>query len=153
MKRSGFQQKARQRENPERVYRTPAVVAGAFRVATGAAGGAAAAPKAEYQRSEPYRRLVAGLPCIRCGIHGHSQAAHPPPTGKGIKECDSLVFPLCCTRPGVIGCHADFDAMRMIPRDQMREQAATWARQTQRVVINAGMWPTGLPRPDTSTEE
>ncbi|WP_258304996.1 hypothetical protein, partial [Escherichia coli] len=33
-------------------------------------------------RSEPYRRAVASLPCVICGVHGYSQAAHAN-TGKG----------------------------------------------------------------------
>ncbi len=78
-------------------------------------------------RSEPYRRLVAALPCAACRVEGYSQAAHPPPTGKGRKESDMDCFPLCCTRPGIVGCHVEFDQMRLIPRPSMRVQAQIWA--------------------------
>jgi len=88
-------------------------------------------PKSNPVRSESYRRKVAALPCVHCGIEGYSQAAHPPPTGKGIKESDDLCFPLCCTRPGVTGCHVDYDQGRLMDRDDMRVMADIWARETQ----------------------
>ena len=37
---------------------------------------AVSVPKEEIVRSEPYRRLVAALPCAFCGILGYSQHAH-----------------------------------------------------------------------------
>lgn len=106
-------------------------------------------------RSEPYRRLVAALPCIVCGIHGYSQAAHAPPTGKAIKEDDRGCFPLCCIHPapvtGVLidGCHREFDQMRMMPREQMGEQAQVWAAKTRATIRMAGTWPQGLPQWET----
>ena len=47
-----------------------------------AAGHAAAVPKEAPARSESYRRAVAALPCIHCGIAGYSQHAHAN-AGKG----------------------------------------------------------------------
>ena len=47
---------------------------------------AAPIPKAAPVRSEAYRRAVASLPCIACGIQGYSQAAHLPPEAKGMKR-------------------------------------------------------------------
>jgi hypothetical protein len=107
-------------------------------------------PKAVIIRSEPYRRLVAALPCIHCGIHGYSQAAHPPPSGKGIKESDLDCFPLCCTRPDVTGCHVEFDQYRLIPKDDMRSMASYWREETQKQIIRDGSWPRGLHRPIVS---
>ena len=45
---------------------------------------------------EPYRRLVAQLPCMWCGISGYSQHAHLN-LGKGLnlKTDDRTGFPLC----------------------------------------------------------
>lgn len=106
---------------------------------------AAAIPKEQAVRSEEYRRLVAALPCAHCGIVGFSQAAHPPPTGKGIKEDDRECFPLCCTRPLITGCHVEFDQYRLIPGDQMREQAARWGSQTRKSIVSMGKWPANLP--------
>ncbi len=103
----------------------------------------AAMPKDDAIRSEPYRRLVAALPCASCGVQGFSQAAHPPPTGKGIKESDLDCFPLCCTRPGIPGCHVEFDQYRLVPREKMRAKAAKWARETL-AKIKAGKLPKKL---------
>ena len=61
-------------------------------------------------RSEAYRRAVASLPCIHCGIEGYSQHAHENAgKGKSMKADDRCAMPLCCTRPGIEGCHAAFD--------------------------------------------
>lgn len=83
-------------------------------------------PKVAPVRSEPYRRLVAALPCIRCGIAGFSQAAHPN-TGKGAgtKTDDRLCFPLCACRPGVRGCHSLFDQGGLYTREQRRAMNRT----------------------------
>lgn len=102
-------------------------------------------PKQNAIEHEGYRRMVAALPCIRCGIWHQSQAAHPPPTGKGIKEDDRECFPLCCTRPLITGCHVEFDQYRLIPTDLMRVQAAVWGRQTRNTIVSAGQWPRRLP--------
>ena len=103
-------------------------------------------PKENRVEHEGYRRLVAALPCSHCRIAGYSQAAHPPPTGKSIKEDDRKCFPLCCTRPGITGCHADFDQYRLIPTADMRAQAAAWGRQTRATIERNGDWPAGLAR-------
>ena len=66
---------------------------------------AAPVPKAELLESKPYRRAVATLGCMWCGIEGFSQHAHLN-LGKGLslKTDDRTGFPLCSTRPGVEGC-------------------------------------------------
>jgi hypothetical protein len=99
-------------------------------------------PKQNHVRSETYRRLVASLPCVSCGIDGYSQAAHPPPTGKGIKEDDRECFPLCCARVGNMGCHAAFDQYRLITKARMRAMAASWGEKTRAAL--ASVWPKGL---------
>ena len=130
------------------------VVAAAFALLAGGAAPkkkALAAPKEEPLRSEPYRRLVAARACENCGWKD-SQAAHPPPTGKGIKEDDRLCFALCIPhkvgRKLVEGCHAAFDQYRLIPKEKMAATAAKWARRTQDDIFTAGDWPRGLPLPD-----
>jgi hypothetical protein len=59
-----------------------------------------------------YKR-VAALPCARCSIEGFSQAAHSnrqeDGKGAGIKAHYLATFPLCCTRPGINGCHFEHD--------------------------------------------
>lgn len=104
-------------------------------------GDLVALPKESPVRSESYRRLVAMLPCVFCGIVGYSQAAHPPPTGKGIKEDDRECFPLCCTRPGITGCHVEFDQYRLIPKAEMRDTAAYWGGNTREIILLSGHWP------------
>ena len=55
-------------------------------------------------RSRAYRMLVAKLECYHCRLHGYSQAAHPNSgKTKGVKACDSLVFPMCTV--GGRDCH------------------------------------------------
>lgn len=117
----------------------------------------AAMPKEVPVRSEPYRRLVAAMPCINCHIEGYSQAAHPPPTAKGRKEDDRSTFPLCCIHPGtdgqlVPGCHADFDQYRLVPAADMRSVAGHWAAETRQAIRQAGQWPKGLPHIEEQPE-
>jgi hypothetical protein len=87
-------------------------------------------PKAVYVRDKAYLRRVAGEPCMACGIEGYSQAAHVPADGRAIKQSDLETFPLCCARPGVNGCHADFDQYRMFPDSQeTRRMGRQWAQE------------------------
>lgn len=111
------------------------------------AGPAPAIQKDGAVRSEEYRRLVAKLPCKHCGVHGHSQAAHPN-TGKGagLKTDDRLCFPLCCDRPGVQGCHTKFDQHALYSRAARREIEPAWAADTRRQITAMGQWPANLPR-------
>lgn len=111
----------------------------------------AAIPKTEPARSEPYRRLVAAMPCKACGIWNWSQAAHVPPDGRGIKQDDRLTFPLCATRLGITGCHVEFDNWRIFLRAAAVEQGMRWALQTQAEILAAGLWPKKLPKWTEST--
>lgn len=79
-------------------------------------------------RDESYRRWVASLPCFECRIHGYSQCAHPN-TGKakGKKLSDAACFPLCCDRPGIVGCHTRFDRYELVSRADMPEIRAPGA--------------------------
>ena len=113
----------------------------------GAAG--PAVPKEAPARSESYRRAVAALPCIHCGIAGHSQHAHANAgKGLGLKTDDRAGFPLCAPRPGIEGCHARFDQYRLLPggRDEHAEAGERWAERTRAAVLEAGVWPNRLPR-------
>ena len=112
-----------------------------------ATGRAEGIPKDDAVRSEEYRRLVAQLPCKHCGVHGHSQAAHPN-TGKGaaLKTDDRLCFPLCCDRPGVQGCHPKFDQHALYSRAARREIEPAWAADTRRQITAMGQWPANLQR-------
>jgi hypothetical protein len=95
-----------------------------------------AAPKEpEPVRDESYRRWVASLPCFECGIEGYSNAAHPNSgKTKGVKRDDDECFPLCVDRPGIKGCHSQFDQYELVMRHNMAlyERAALeWTREQQ----------------------
>lgn len=103
-------------------------------------------PKQSAIRSEPYRRLVAAMPCKACGIQDYSQAAHVPPDGKGIKQDDREIFALCSTRVGITGCHVEFDQFRMFPKRQAVAVGKAWAADTRRQIESEGKWPKNLPK-------
>lgn len=109
---------------------------------------AAPVEKDKPLRSEPYRRLVATLPCIHCGAEGYSQHAHENAgKGKGMKADDRRAMPLCCARPGIEGCHAAFDQYRLLPggRDAHHAQGRAWAKQTRQQIYESGQWPKNVP--------
>jgi hypothetical protein len=102
-------------------------------------------PKAEPARHEGYRRLVAALPCISCGVPAHSQAAHPN-TGKGagMKTDDRECFPLCADMPLMRGCHSLFDQGAVYPKALRRKVEPKWGRWTREQIRKAGAWPADL---------
>ena len=106
---------------------------------------AAPIPKAAPVRSEALRRAVASLPCVICGMPGYSQAAHGSEgKGMGIKACDLTLFPACCDRPGVRGCHSQLDQGALFTKAVRRELEPVWAADTQRRIKAMGLWPTNL---------
>lgn len=103
-------------------------------------------PKVVPVVSETYRRLVAARPCKLCGIAGFSQAAHPNTgKGQGTKTDDRLCFPLCCDRPGVVGCHGLFDQHALLSKEARRAIEPAWGADTRRAILAAGDWPAQLP--------
>lgn len=102
-------------------------------------------PKAAPVRSEAYRRAVATLPCAICGVPGYSQAAHGSEgKGMGIKACDLTLFPACCDRPGVRGCHSLLDQGALFTKAVRRELEPAWAADTQRRLLAMGLVPPSL---------
>ena len=155
MKRSGFKRQMRPKSEPnaDRVRTMPTVTPGAFRAPQPVATTPAVqVPKDNPVRSEAYRRAVASLPCIACGIQGYSQAAHLPPEAKGMKQSDLLTFPLCCTRVGIPGCHQDYDQYRLSPREAAMTVGRAWAADTQRRIHAMGMWPNNLQFPEQTND-
>ena len=118
---------------------------------------AAPIPKAAPVRSEAYRRAVASLPCINCGVPGYSQCAHSNSgKGAGIKASDLGSFPLCTVHPGadgrlVQGCHENFDQGALFTKAARRELEPVWAADTQRRIHAMGLWPKALPLQHFST--
>ena len=117
-------------------------------VVMGAASSGLVVPKAEILECEAYRRAVAALPCIWCGICGFSQHAHLNlGKGMGLKTDDRTGFPLCCARPGIEGCHIPYDQYRLIEggREQHRAYGLEWGRITRHTILESGQWPARLP--------
>lgn len=89
-------------------------------------------------RSEKYRRAVAELACVACGIDGYSQAAHSNQlaNGKGMgrKADDRAIFPLCACRPGVRGCHSLFDQGALYSKAERPDVEARWIAWTKAAV-------------------
>jgi hypothetical protein len=85
-----------------------------------------------------YLKRVAGLPCAECGIWGYSQAAHSNRAadgkGLGLKAHYLATFPLCCTRPGVIGCHVKHDNCIGMTREEADERTERYIAETQRLL-------------------
>ena len=96
-------------------------------------------PKASRVRSEAYRRWVASLPCLACGVEGFSQAAHAN-YGKGmaLKTCDLQTFALCGPHCGMPGCHQRHDLCDGMTRDERRELEQRYVQQTQAMARDAG---------------
>lgn len=141
----------RQRD-PDRLRSVPTVTPGAFRAPQPVATTPAEpVTKDAPVRSEAYRRAVASLPCAYCGIEGYSQHAHEN-DGKGarLKVDDRRAMPLCCSRPGIEGCHVAFDQYRLVPggRDAHADLGRALAEQTRSRLNALGLWPKGLPVPD-----
>ncbi len=103
-------------------------------------------PKEPPLRSEKYRRAVAALPCIRCGVAGYSNAAHAD-QGKGahIKADDRTCYPACVSRPGVRGCHDIIGASGAIPQAMRRELEKEYAASTRKTLHALGKWPKDVP--------
>lgn len=136
LRRTGFKSKRLPdpKRDPDRVRATPTVTPGAYRVAQ-AVQASAPVPKSPPARDKDYLRRVAQLPCCNCGVSGYSQAAHSN-QGKGMamKASDHDTFPLCCARPGVIGCHIGLDQGAMFDKETRRAKEAEWVAQTREVL-------------------
>ena len=152
--------RSEQLRDPDRLRSVPTVTPGAFRVPEPVASvPAAPVEKSAPVRSEAYRRAVASLPCINCGVPGHSQCAHSNSgKGAGIKASDLDSFPLCTVHPGadgrlVQGCHENFDQGALFAKAVRRELEPVWAADTQRRILAMGLWPKALPLKNFSTGE
>ena len=136
--------------DPDRVRHVPSVTPGAFRVPEPVNNAPAArVEKSAPVRSEAYRRLVAAMPCVICGMVGYGQAAHGSAgKGMGIKASDLELFCLCADRPGVRGCHSLLDQGALFTKAVRREREPVWAADTRRKLLALGLWPKGVPVPD-----
>lgn len=152
MKRSGFKRPTVERKRTVHQPIPEALRRGC--IAPVASAPAQAVEKERPIRSEPYRRLVAALPCAYCGKPNRSQHAHENEgKGKSLKLDDRRAMPLCADEPGALGCHSLFDTYRLIPGGRAAHvaQGRIWAAQTRRQILAAGQWPKRLPLIDGET--
>lgn len=109
-------------------------------------------PKSQPVRSEAYRRAVASLPCVICGIAGQSQAAHGSGAGTavckgmGIKSCDLNCFSAC------VRCHQQLDQGALFSKAARHALEPVWAADTQRRIHAMRLWPKGVPYPHDQQE-
>lgn len=106
-------------------------------------------PKTKPHRDGKYLRLIASMPCFSCGIDGFSQAAHSnlAKHGKGgaQKASDYATFPLCCERPGVMGCHSLFDQGVIVTKLNKETVTDFWVASAQKRAWQAGFkFPEGV---------
>lgn len=129
------------------VPETPPPVRAGLRMYDGRARATVQVPKKALRRSEAYRRVVASLPCIHCGLWGRSQAAHPnTDKGAGIKTDDRECFPLCADGPDYVGCHTKFDQGALFDKSLRRSIEVQWGNETAEGIEAEGLWPESLPR-------
>ena len=143
--------RSEQQRDPDRLRSVPTVTPGAFRAPQPVATTSGEpVTKDAPVRSEAYRRAVASLPCINCGVPGHSQCAHSNSgKGAGIKASDLDSFPLCTVHPGadgrlVQGCHEHFDQGALFSKAVRRELEPVWAADTRRRLLTMGLVPASL---------
>lgn len=146
MKRSGFRRPQLERK---RTVHTPIPLhLRRGTMATDAGIPVSAIAKENALHSEPYRRLVAKMPCAHCRKPDRSQHAHENEgKAKSLKLDDRRAMPLCCDEPGEEGCHTKFDQYRLLPggREAHVEQGRIWSAQTREAIEASGQWPKRLP--------
>lgn len=102
-------------------------------------------PKPEpVYRNLQHRQNVANLPCAACRLENYSQAAHlnlaALGKGRGLKVSDALTVPLCCTRPGLIGCHVRLDSSGQYDKATAETLQLTWLHNTISQLKHLGQW-------------
>lgn len=103
-------------------------------------------PKPETFEHEPYRRLVAALPCAMCGRAGPSQHCHMDlGKGTGLKTDDRLAWPGCADGPGYVGCHTQLCATGVLPKAMRRHKEALLVINTIWRINTMGLWPGDVP--------
>lgn len=87
-------------------------------------------------RSEKLRRAVAEQPCVNCGRHGCTQAAHANlleyGKGRGLKASDAALMALCDE------CHRELDQGMSMDKAQRRDFQQTMIARTLVRLIEDG---------------
>ena len=142
MNRISAKRRAQMAERPERVRAVavpiPPEVSARIRYSS-AANAAQAVPKEGAIEHKGYRRLVAGMSCIRCIKAPPSQCAHANyGKGMGFKTDDRMTFPMCPP------CHTALDQGAAYTKEVRRVMEQQWAADTRRLIKRLGMWPADL---------
>jgi hypothetical protein len=101
-------------------------------------------PKMKYVRNKNLLRLVASLPCQRCGFH-LSQAAHSNwhgGKGRGIKASDNYIASLCQS------CHHKIDQGTELTREERIEEWVSAHIKTLHILTVSDQWPHNVPLTD-----
>ncbi|CAJ0698043.1 hypothetical protein [Ralstonia mannitolilytica] len=78
--------------------------------------------------------VIHELPCMNCGIHGMTQAAHRNEgKGMGIKTSDALVAALC------VDCHRELDSGKNWLREERRDFWNRMYVKTMQQLIERGL--------------
>ncbi len=86
-------------------------------------------------RCPAYLAAIRLLPCVNCGEHGKTQAAHRNfGKGRGIKTDDRLAMALC------FDCHRDYDQGGLMALEQSRAFAETMYHRTKGALMARGEW-------------
>jgi len=133
MRRTGFKRKTIERV---RTVHTPGTGRGVHAMA---GDEVVAVPKDAPIRSEPYRRLVASLPCDRCKVAGYTQVCHADEgKGAGIKSSDLTCYPGCGPRYKAPGCHYMIGSTGMLTKEGRRQyEAEAGARTRLKLLVMA----------------
>jgi len=101
-------------------------------------------PKAKYTRNMNLLRLIASLPCQRCGFH-LSQAAHSNwhgGKGRGIKASDEYCAALCQM------CHYRIDQSIFLNKEQRKQEWEEAHIKTLHHLCVTDQWPSNVPLTD-----
>lgn len=91
-------------------------------------------PKIKTWRSEKHRRLVATIPCLKCG-NPAVQVCHANATkGMSIKASDVLTFPLC------VHHHAEHDRSGQLEKQERWRTEWELVDRTRSILIQRNQW-------------
>lgn len=91
-------------------------------------------PKSKPWRSEKHRRVVAKLPCIKCGAPGVQVCHANASKGLATKVSDALTWPMCPTH------HREHDTGGM-PRVERWKLEWEYCDATRAALIRRNQWP------------
>lgn len=97
---------------------------------------------------DAYRRAVAQLPCVCCGLFGYTECADTAQSSASGADIDTI--PLCTNSAGHRGCKQMLRAGVLMSEVTGCELVPDWIADTQRRVHALGLWPAGVVYPHTA---